>query len=326
MSEETKNSNDNVQFPLNLRLLEDSAKIREERKVIRARLAKIDQAKEKVSGSVHEKVRSDYIKQLDENTNQLLEKKQDIDKELATLHTAKEKVAGNVAEHKEKLEEINFRHGLGEFEEEAFNKAADEENEKLGKFKKILAAIESNISQYESIFEGEEDLGGESREATPPPPPPSSKKETKAPVNLEAGTDEYQVEKNAGYFEADTQDIPAEGIDGSEKTNKEIHAPETKKAAGTAKITIVEGDGKGKEYVITKDEFTMGRASSNFIVLKEAKVSRQHASVKRRGTEYLLEDLHSSNGVYVNDERIKEHALADGDLIRIGDFIMRFSS
>lgn len=320
MVEKKKPEAEAIEFPLNQRLLTESAKIKEERKVIKGRIDKIEAARGQVSDSVYQRVKSDYVDQLNDNTNQLLEKKQDIDRELATLYEAKKKVEINVATHSEQLEEIKFRHNLGEHNDEKFHKLADEENEKLGKFEKILAAVESNIKQYESLFEGEGELGAEPKEAPeplPPPPPPPAEPEKEAPLSAE---EEYQVGGEEGYFGHVTEDVPAEKA--REITSKDIIAPPEAPAA--AKLTIVEGDGKGEVYNII-EEIAIGRASSNDIVLKEAKVSRQHASVKKQGKEYLIEDLHSSNGVFVNDEKVKEHALNDGDLVRIGDFILQFT-
>jgi len=338
MAEEAKTAAEEVQFPLNQRLLEDTAKIKEERKIIKARINKIDASKGEVSDNVYNKVISDYTTQLTENTNQLLEKKQDIDRELSTLYEARKKVEGNVGTHREQLEEINFRHSLGEFDDAEFQKVADSENGKLGKFEKIMAAIDSNIKQYESLFEGEEDLGLEPphpvQAETPPPPPPAGTAEpiTEGPITV-APDEEYHVGDDDGYFAANTDEIPyePEAEVAHETTSKDIPGPTPEeiaaapKAAALASVKILEGEGKGQVIEIVEDEITIGRASSNAVVLKEAKVSRQHASIKRQGTEFLLEDLHSSNGVMVNDERVKEHALSDGDKIRIGDFVLKFS-
>ena len=156
---------------------------------------------------------------------------------------------------------------------------------------------------------------------------------TEGPVTAPPSDEEYHVGDNQGYFAANTDEIPyePEAEAAHETTSKDIPAPTPEEAAAAPKanvlatVKILEGEGKGQVIEIVEDEITIGRASSNAVVLKEAKVSRQHASIKRQGKEFLLEDLHSSNGVMVNDERVKEHALSDGDKIRIGDFVLKFS-
>ena len=69
---------------------------------------------------------------------------------------------------------------------------------------------------------------------------------------------------------------------------------------------------------------TFGRSQSNHVVLRDAKTSRQHAEIKLQGHEYVLTDLNSSNGTYVNGEKIKECVLSPQDEIKIGDFVFQF--
>lgn len=320
-----------VSFPLNKKLLEEANKIKKERAVIRGRLDKIKESKTSVSDTVFDKVKNDYIRRLEETTDALLQKKNDIDRELATLYETRTKVAENVEVHKEKLEEIHFRHELGEYDDATFNRVATEENNKLSKFEKILAAVNSNIKRYESIFEGEGDLGASAYSAKEAPFSVSDSEEASDKGHEEPGTDaevvaeeggDYMVSgSEAGYFEGtDEVALPQD-------TEITGHTPAVTSKGGNvglARLTIIEGEGKMTSYDVRK-EATIGRASSNMIVLKEAKVSRQHATVTKKGEEYLVEDLNSSNGVFVNNERIKEYALSDGDEIRIGDFLMKFT-
>ncbi|MBL7685559.1 MAG: FHA domain-containing protein, partial [Deltaproteobacteria bacterium] len=69
---------------------------------------------------------------------------------------------------------------------------------------------------------------------------------------------------------------------------------------------------------------SLGRSPSNDVVLKEAKVSRQHATINYIRGGYVIVDLKSSNGVYVNGEKVEEHELQDGDEIAIGSYKMKF--
>ena len=56
-------------------------------------------------------------------------------------------------------------------------------------------------------------------------------------------------------------------------------------------------------------------------VLPEEKISRQHAEIRYWDGEYVIKDLKSRNGVYVNDERVRVAVLAIGDSIRIGSTV-----
>jgi hypothetical protein len=64
----------------------------------------------------------------------------------------------------------------------------------------------------------------------------------------------------------------------------------------------------------------VGRAQDNQLVLEHATVSRHHAWVKAEGEEFLIFDVGSANGTFVNDERVEQpRLLQDGDQVRFGD-------
>src|SRR4029077_8054761 len=69
------------------------------------------------------------------------------------------------------------------------------------------------------------------------------------------------------------------------------------------------------------DEFTIGRSIDNHLVLEDSAVSRKHCMLKKKDPFYLLKDLNSSNGTFVNAISVKEAVLKNGDVIQIGKFI-----
>jgi serine/threonine protein kinase len=84
------------------------------------------------------------------------------------------------------------------------------------------------------------------------------------------------------------------------------------------------------EVKLAGDEFTIGRAGSSAILLDQDNLtSRHHALLKREGNRYLLFDLRSANGVFVNGQKIlveNEYELLDGDHISIGNYELIFRS
>jgi pSer/pThr/pTyr-binding forkhead associated (FHA) protein len=84
-------------------------------------------------------------------------------------------------------------------------------------------------------------------------------------------------------------------------------------------------DPTGREHTLTGEVITIGRAVQNDIVITSKRVSREHARVRREGWHVMLEDLGSTNGTFLNDERVLVPvALHDGDRIKIGDVILTF--
>ncbi|GAB4531408.1 MAG: winged helix-turn-helix domain-containing protein [Anaerolineae bacterium] len=84
-------------------------------------------------------------------------------------------------------------------------------------------------------------------------------------------------------------------------------------------------DPTGREHPLTGDAITIGRALENDIVITSKRVSREHARVRRQGWRVFLEDLGSTNGTFLNDERVLAvMELHDGDHIKIGDVTLIF--
>jgi len=69
---------------------------------------------------------------------------------------------------------------------------------------------------------------------------------------------------------------------------------------------------------------TIGRASENDLVLDDPQVSRRHAQVRWNGAQYVISDLNSTNGVYINGERVREAPLIEGARVQIGRFRFLF--
>ena len=91
-------------------------------------------------------------------------------------------------------------------------------------------------------------------------------------------------------------------------------------------IVILNGEDPGRVVSLAKPRVVIGRADCD-VVLKDPELSRQHALIAINGTSARLEDLGSTNGTFVDDERIKTAELVDRSEFRIGShelvFVMR---
>jgi adenylate cyclase len=90
---------------------------------------------------------------------------------------------------------------------------------------------------------------------------------------------------------------------------------------------IVTTEKQGQFTIELADLVTIGRSTSNNLFIDDPDVSRQHAEIRRHGNNYILIDLGSVNGTWLNSRRITvPRDLEDGDQIRIGNGAIRFAA
>jgi pSer/pThr/pTyr-binding forkhead associated (FHA) protein len=93
-----------------------------------------------------------------------------------------------------------------------------------------------------------------------------------------------------------------------------------------AKLFFVGLDGTEKSYRLqTHRPFTVGRDPGNDIILRDPKVSRHHAEIVFERGFFVLHDLASANGTYVNAKRVRVAPLTHGAKLRMGNTYGRFS-
>ncbi|WP_437808770.1 FHA domain-containing protein [Sorangium sp. So ce1078] len=87
------------------------------------------------------------------------------------------------------------------------------------------------------------------------------------------------------------------------------------------KLTIEDDEGKQTGLPLAHEEYALGRGESNSIRLTDRNVSRRHATLVKNGQGWIIRDLDSYNGTYVNGGRVTgEQHLRHGDLVQLGDY------
>jgi adenylate cyclase len=89
-------------------------------------------------------------------------------------------------------------------------------------------------------------------------------------------------------------------------------------------FNILTGDGKEFIYEIEKDDLGIGRSKDRDIILPDHTISRKHARLSKTPDGYLLEDLGSHNGTFVNAAPITSHILRHNDQVKIGASMLTF--
>jgi len=93
---------------------------------------------------------------------------------------------------------------------------------------------------------------------------------------------------------------------------------------GSALLVVKRGPNAGSRFLLDADVTTAGRHPESDIFLDDVTVSRRHAEFAREGSSFLVRDVGSLNGTYLNRERIEVAALAGGDEVQIGKYRLVF--
>src|SRR5258708_4161682 len=91
-----------------------------------------------------------------------------------------------------------------------------------------------------------------------------------------------------------------------------------RRTMSTVSFQVIDGVDKGRLYENIATPLTVGRKEGNAIRLNDERVSRVHAKIHEERGHFVLTDLNSMNGTYVNDQPVRTHVLRAGDQVAIG--------
>jgi pSer/pThr/pTyr-binding forkhead associated (FHA) protein len=89
-------------------------------------------------------------------------------------------------------------------------------------------------------------------------------------------------------------------------------------------LRALSGPLEGREFILSGDRFSVGRDPQSDIIIDQREVSRRHAEIVRMASEYVLTDLKSANGVYINNLKLDRAVLSHGDVFQIGSCVFQF--
>jgi hypothetical protein len=276
--------------------------------------SKAESIKAKTSDSVYSRVLADYEKRRMELDTQAAPLQAGARREYHKLRSIFDEL--NTAHEAACLnkEEIEFRQAVGELQKEEAEKRLPKAQWVLKKCKKELAEVDRLRARFLEVLTAEDESG-----------PQQEEPETKKPVEVELGVDMSDATMlmppgaslpDAAALDAETDPASSQVENGSKDATVMVppgilisdldNAIPTEHALGA-----ISGIGRGEE---------------NQIVVSEGGVSLKHALLTADLTGFTLKDLKSRNGTFVNDERITECSVSDGDCIRLGDIEMIFRS
>ena len=93
-----------------------------------------------------------------------------------------------------------------------------------------------------------------------------------------------------------------------------------------AKLVVLSEGYSGLTYELKVDKTTVGRLDDNAFQIAEPSVSSHHCEVIQRGDEVVVKDLDSTNGTFINGEKVSESVLKPGAVLRLGQIELRLET
>lgn len=311
--------------------------IRTKQEQLQQLVERAESSRTKVSEAVYRRVTADYDtrkRALEAEAKPLRRKARQEHARLAPIHA---RLRGQVEEARLDKEELEFRHEVGELADQDFEQKSRAAQELLAARQSAFAEADDLAQRLLGVMGAEE---AEPEPAAAPPTPPARPAAHLAPtvdsrfdqVEPTATLARYPDDDDGGATVMTTKPISAQQtepgdaeatafIPAEEMPTAEQEAPaEGTMMMGFARLVAEDG---GEEYQLGL-RTTIGRTPDNDITIANGLVSRHHAVVTYSNNGYVVADLNSGNGTFVNDQRIEEHTLSSGDRVKVGPSVFVF--
>jgi hypothetical protein len=321
--------------------------LKRERDTLHQRLARLAEAGPHVQDVVLQRVRSDY-----EGRLAGIEKKSSELKEKARASYAKLKPLREMAQKAFEAtrldeEELKLRHQLGEFSDEEYRRRVSQLGEGRKGHENHQAEISELVARFVGAFDSPEDLdpslssgslatpfaatGGakENEEeedhtwVTPPEPPPAPGPPPPPPANAAAPA--AAPDAAGGEHRPMPETAEAALLAAGDVAPPPLSSASPQRPTAGARLHALDGDIEPSEIELETLTF-VGRTPENQVRIYKPAVSRRHAQIASTDSGWLLRDLSSENGTYVNGQRVTERLLADGDRVQFGTSRFLFKS
>jgi hypothetical protein len=277
-----------------------------------------------VNDKIYQKVKAEYNRQLSETVSDLSPIEKEIGDERESAQRRRAETEEDLNALQDQQAESAFRHRIGEYDgdklreiETSLSPLIEEKKQQENTLSTLLRRIDEAMQDDEPHPEGSGTFADEVISGLADP--------------VDDGTPENATGIGSSQNTADTQN-PSARPEGAALSNSpaqekdsllETAALETSQADEDQMIPfpnliITSGKQSGKKIPLLPMTMTIGREHDNNIELKDEEVARYHARVVYQDHRFVLQDLNSSTGTWVNEEQITQASLKNTDKIRLG--------
>ena len=312
----------------------------------RDRLRRADEHKHTINRRIFERIRAEYDRELDSIRAKMTPIREEIDQLEDSLEAQLRDAKAQMEAVEEEIVEARFRHLVGEYVSGDFDSVrgtldarSSEARVRCDVLKASLEAIAAIKTPEPStptvsidVF-ADEPAAAEPAIAAAPAPEPAPEAAPRRPVLNAAGL----KESTASPFENPQEWLAEMGGDPArpERRSPVTPAPDpgvTPPAAATTpmpraampSLVFVNGPHVGQSIALLPTTLTIGREHDNNVEIKDPEVARYHARIMNERGNYVVEDLDSSTGTWVNEQRAHRATLTHGDVIRVGQTELAF--
>ena len=308
---------------IDVTLLDTLAKIEADQRAIRALSEKAAWHRDKVF-EVYSRIARDYAARVNALEEQANAVRLRVREDLRALDATYERCREGVDQARVELQESEFRREIGEFTRDEFLKRQEAAERAIAEREQEFDRVRALRLRYLELLPGEpaEPPAAVAPPAPTWPAPPSAPlvTETEAAPVIRQGPVMPATEAVTGVF---PPAAPAAQPEVPQAPRVEAAEPSATVAIASA-LLIEDRSGQPGAHHRLGVLTTIGRTPDNQIVVPVREVSRRHAEIVLTDTGYVVKDLGSPNGTFVNGERITEHRLQDEDRIAMGGQVFVF--
>jgi FHA domain len=306
----------------------------------RDRLRRAEAQKNTVNRRVYERVRAEYDRELDSLRAKMTPLRTELETVRAQYEDALREANASMTSIEEELAEAVFRNRVGEFSDEDMKARREDIDGRLETARERIREMRGKLEMLDDTDEAAhapEDLADnpalsdpvpapdttaaeKSQPADPPAPPASDRR----PVLKRPSAGKQPGFENPQDWAHDVNAEPAHpqpdpAVDETDTAGSRPAQPaEDPVSATNPSLVFVSGPHAGQSIPLLSTTLTIGREHDNNIEIKDPDVARYHARILNERGQFVVEDMASTTGTWINGERIQRAPLKHGDVVKVG--------